>query len=167
MARNFALTTRQLAKLAGVETFIIYSALSRLGHWRGLEPHRLENGRLIWRADKVRRVLGLPQDGDVLDQADNVLLPFLEAVGHRVTPDGYALGLALLDHEPDLGRDPGIVATDEAAMVAEVVAAWCDRVAARLPQMEARDRARAAAALGVIGSAVGSFDTLAGVSDHD
>lgn len=51
------ITTEQLAKRFLVKEPSIRSALCRHGHYHGLRPFKLPNGRLAWPADAVERLL--------------------------------------------------------------------------------------------------------------
>lgn len=51
------LSTRQLAQFMGVLAESIRVQLSRAGHYHGLRPDRLPNGRLLWPADSRERLL--------------------------------------------------------------------------------------------------------------
>lgn len=50
------ITTEQLAALLGLKPGSIRSALCRDGHYFGLRPRKLPNGRLIWPADATERL---------------------------------------------------------------------------------------------------------------
>lgn len=50
------ITTEQLAALLHLKPQSLRAALSREGHYFGLRPRKLPNGRLIWPADAVRRL---------------------------------------------------------------------------------------------------------------
>ncbi|SIQ11329.1 hypothetical protein SAMN05421829_102335 [Aromatoleum tolulyticum] len=50
------ITTVTLAKAVDVKPASIRTALWRHGHYCGLRPIRLENGRLRWPADAVERL---------------------------------------------------------------------------------------------------------------
>lgn len=52
------LTTRELARTFGVLPESVRSRFYRKGHYFGLVPMRLPNGRLLWSADAVERLLG-------------------------------------------------------------------------------------------------------------
>jgi hypothetical protein len=56
MISNF-LSTEALAKLFLVQPPSIRSAYCRLGHYHGLRPTKLPNGRLLWPADAAARIL--------------------------------------------------------------------------------------------------------------
>lgn len=56
-AQFFAYSTEELAILSRLRPNTIRSSLCRLGHWLGLRPIRLSNGRLLWDAAEVARVL--------------------------------------------------------------------------------------------------------------
>lgn len=49
--------TEKLAQLFHVRPGTPRSALCRNGHWLGLVPIKLPNGRLIWPAEPVRKIL--------------------------------------------------------------------------------------------------------------
>jgi len=50
------LTTEQLAAQLGLKAASIRSALCRDGHYFGLRPRKMPNGRLIWPADPTDRL---------------------------------------------------------------------------------------------------------------
>ncbi|MBT9520014.1 MAG: DNA-binding protein [Dechloromonas sp.] len=56
------LTTNELAAVLRVSPQTPIAALSRAGHYLGLRPCKLRNGRLLWDADEVSRLL----NGEVL-----------------------------------------------------------------------------------------------------
>lgn len=51
------LSTDELATLARVRPQSIRAALCRVGHWLGLHPVKLPNGRLLWDAAAAQAVL--------------------------------------------------------------------------------------------------------------
>ena len=50
-------TTTQLADALGIRASSIRTHYYRRGHYYGLKPERLPNGRLRWPADSMRRLL--------------------------------------------------------------------------------------------------------------
>jgi hypothetical protein len=56
------LTTIELAVCLRISPKTPIAALSRAGHYLGMVPCKLSNGRLLWDADKVNRLL----NGEVL-----------------------------------------------------------------------------------------------------
>lgn len=56
------LTTNELAACLRISPQTPIAALSRAGHYLGLRPSKLRNGRLLWDADEVNRLL----NGEVL-----------------------------------------------------------------------------------------------------
>jgi len=56
-AQFFAYSTEELAILSKLRPNTIRSSLCRLGHWLGIRPTKLANGRLLWDAAEVARVL--------------------------------------------------------------------------------------------------------------
>lgn len=56
-AHFFAYSTEELAILSKLRPNTIRSSLCRLGHWLGIRPTKLANGRLLWDAAEVARVL--------------------------------------------------------------------------------------------------------------
>lgn len=64
MKPPFGLTTPQLCAIAGVERHIPLTAFRRNGHWKGVVPRKLPNGRLLWPAVQAYQALGkLPPAG--------------------------------------------------------------------------------------------------------
>ena len=55
--QNNALSTEALAARFFVKLASIRSAYCRLGHYYGLRPTKLPNGRLLWPADAAARIL--------------------------------------------------------------------------------------------------------------
>lgn len=51
------ITTDQLANLLHLKPQSLRAALSREGHYFGLRPRKLPNGRLIWPDDAVQRLV--------------------------------------------------------------------------------------------------------------
>lgn len=58
MHSNTHLTTEALAAQFFVKPGSIRSAYCRDGHYFGLRPTKLPNGRLLWPADAVSRITG-------------------------------------------------------------------------------------------------------------
>lgn len=56
-ADSHPMTTPQLARAIGMKPDSIRVRLCRLGHFYGLRPGKLPNGRLVWPADSVARLL--------------------------------------------------------------------------------------------------------------
>ena len=50
------ITTEQLAGLLHLKAQSLRAALSREGHYFGLRPRKLPNGRLIWPDDAIQRL---------------------------------------------------------------------------------------------------------------
>lgn len=57
------ITTEQLATLLHLKPQSLRAALSREGHYFGLRPRKLPNGRLIWPDDALRRLTTPQQRG--------------------------------------------------------------------------------------------------------
>jgi len=47
------ITTREFAKAVGVQAPSIHRALCMAGHYMGVKPVKLPNGRLIWPGERV------------------------------------------------------------------------------------------------------------------
>lgn len=58
MKSNKQLTTEDVAAMFSVKAESVRGALSRKGHYYGIKPHKLPNGRLVWSADEVQKALG-------------------------------------------------------------------------------------------------------------
>ncbi len=58
-----AKTTETLAIELGLKANSIRSRVCRTGHYFGLTPTKLPNGRLLWPADSVERLLDLRKVG--------------------------------------------------------------------------------------------------------
>lgn len=118
MQRSFALTTRQAARLRGVEPHKPYSHFKRKGHWDGAIPSKLPNGRLLWNRDDVLRAEGfVPADGPQPVDV-RVWLAFVEETGLPVEERDVHIGVALLSEEADMQRNPAHVA-DEFEFIAQ------------------------------------------------
>lgn len=52
------LSTRRAAQVAGVERSAILTAFQRNGHWRGVVPHRLPKGHLLWDTSAIFHACG-------------------------------------------------------------------------------------------------------------
>lgn len=157
MKHNFALTTRQAARLARIESHVLYQSHARLGSWRGVIPRKLPNGRLLWRGDEVAEAAGVIPDYADQTPGERALVAFLEHAGFPLTIEYWSLGRALLNCHLDLGNDPGYVVYD-AQFLVEIIASYCARLSQALPGMQEPDKRRAFAALGVIASQVESFE---------
>lgn len=156
MKHTFALTTRQVAKLAGSEIPPIYMSVKRYGNWRGIVPSKTPSGRLLWRSDEVHSTLGvIPPPGDMTN-GERFFCQFLEDEALPVTGEAWAVGRALLSSKADEGRDPELYLND-VTLVVEIVAALCERIDQALPAMNELTRNRAMAALQMISHSAGSF----------
>jgi hypothetical protein len=56
---NFSLTTEALAARLGLKPQSLRAALCKRGSYFGIQPKKLPNGRLLWPADSVERLLGI------------------------------------------------------------------------------------------------------------
>jgi hypothetical protein len=54
---EYTLTTEQVAEIARVKPRTIMLAYWRKGHYYGLSPRKLPNGRLLWPSDARERLL--------------------------------------------------------------------------------------------------------------
>ena len=54
---DVTLTTHELAVFLGVEEHTPRASLCRHGHWMGMVPLKLPNGRLLWNATDVEQLL--------------------------------------------------------------------------------------------------------------
>lgn len=57
-----SIQTSTLAELVDRKASSIRTAVWRNGHFCGIKPHRLPNGRLLWPADAVKRILSGERD---------------------------------------------------------------------------------------------------------
>ena len=99
------LSTRQAARLAGVEPHVLYTSYRRHAEWRGIVPRKGRAGRLSWPAELVRAAV-LPHP----DQQPNGMDQWFALV-ERVAPEldqrgVYRLGVALLASEATPGWRP-------------------------------------------------------------
>lgn len=156
MKHTFALTTRQVASLAGVEIPPIYMSVKRYGNWRGIAPRKTQSGRLVWRSDEVHNALGIVPDKADMTNAERFYCQFLEAEALPITGETWALGKALLLSKVDEGRDPDLYLND-AVMVLEIVSALVARLDEALPIMAPPHKSRAIACLTEISRIVSSF----------
>lgn len=118
MQRSFAITTRQAARLRGVEVHKPYSHYKRHGHWDRVIPVKLPNGRLLWNRDDILRAEGIfpadgPQPVDV-----RAWLAFVEEAGLPVDEAMVRVGVAFLTEQSDLKRNPAHV-VDELELIAQ------------------------------------------------
>lgn len=133
---GFALSTRTVAKLAGTTPQKIYTTLSRAGHWRGIAPQKICNGRLLWPAAWVCDELGIAASD--APQVEKLFVDFLLRQGLPVCPETMRTGRALLSHETK-GRDPSFT-VGESALIAEIVNAWATRACDALPKLTEDER---------------------------
>lgn len=140
MQRSFAITTRQAARLRGVEAHKPYSHFKRHGHWDGVSPVKLPNGRLLWNRDDILRAEGIvpadgPQSVDV-----RVWLAFVEEAGLPVDDLMVRVGVALLTERADVKRNPAHT-VDEFELIGQAIRALMarfDAVRAGLTEGDAR-----------------------------
>lgn len=156
MKHTFALTTRQVAKLAGVEPPPIYMSVKGYGNWRGITPRKTNSGRLLWRSDEVHAALGIVPDPANMTNAERFYCQFLEDEALPVTGEAWAIGEALLSPKYDEGRDPDLYLND-AVMALEIVSALAERLDSALPIMWAGNKARTMACLAEISRIAASF----------
>lgn len=118
MQRSFAITTRQAARLRGVEPHQPYSHFKRKGHWNGVVPAKLPNGRLLWNREDILRAEGLvPADGSQPVDV-RVWLAFVEEAGLPVEDRDVRIGVAFLTEQADTTRNPAH-AVDEFELIAQ------------------------------------------------
>lgn len=135
-------TTRQAARLRGVEPHVPYSRYRRSGQWDGAIPIKLPNGRLLWRKDDILRAEGLvpvdgPQPVDV-----RVWLAFVEEAGLPVDASMIQVGVAMLTEQADLKRNPA-QAVDEFELIAQGARALMARFNQVQGNLTAADKRRA------------------------
>lgn len=62
---NTGLTTKALAEGTGHKSQTLRAAYCKNGHWCGIRPAKLPNGRLLWPPDAVERLMagsaGIPK----------------------------------------------------------------------------------------------------------
>ncbi|NMG43980.1 hypothetical protein GPA22_09595 [Aromatoleum toluvorans] len=162
MKHTFHIATKQAARLARVEPHVLYQARARNGHWRGIAPTKLPNGRLLWRGDHIAEVAGIIPNYADQTPGERALITFLEQQGFPVTAEYWNLGRTLLDVERDPCADPADL-VGEARFVTEIVVALCTRVECSLPAIDDVSKRRVIAALGLIASQATSFT---GVGDE-
>lgn len=139
---SFAITTRQAARLRGVEPHVPYSHLKRHGHWDGAVPVKLSNGRLLWPRDAILRAAGFAPDGASAPVDIRAFNACLEAFG---LPEDdatlRAFGARSLLHEADHGRDPSYM-LDELTYLLESGNAAVSRLVALSSAMDPKDGQR-------------------------
>ena len=139
---TFAFTTRQAARFRGVEPHKPYSHFKRYGHWDGVVPIKLPNGRFLWRQDDILRAEGIvPADGarpvDV-----RVWLAFVEESGLPVEDRDMRVGVALLTEQADMSRNSAHT-VDEFELIAQAVRALMARYAKVQANLSDADERRA------------------------
>jgi hypothetical protein len=130
MKHTFALTTRQVAKLANSEIPPIYMSVKRYGHWRGITPTKSPSGRLIWRSDQAYSALGLVPTHCDMTNEERFFCQYLEDEALPLTGETWEIIQALLSRKADQGRDPDLYQNESALMVGLM---WA--FATRLDQM--------------------------------
>ena len=139
---TFAFTTRQAARFRGVEPHKPYSHFKRYGHWDGVVPSKLPNGRLLWRQDEILRAEGFyPADGP---QPVNVSVwrAFVEETGLPVEDRDVRIGVAFLTEEADMSRHAAHT-VDEFELIAQGTRALMARYAKVQVNMSDADKQRA------------------------
>lgn len=126
MQRSFAITTRQAARLRGVEPHNPYSHFKRHGHWDGAVPVKLPNGRLLWNRDDILRAEGLVPDAGPQPVDVRVWLAFVEETGLSVEDRDVRIGVAILTEQADATRDPAHT-VDEFELIAQATRALMAR----------------------------------------
>lgn len=61
---NALISTTTLARLTDRTPAAIRLAVARRGHWCGIRPRKLPNGRLLWPREQVEQLLTAPQTED-------------------------------------------------------------------------------------------------------
>jgi predicted site-specific integrase-resolvase len=57
-----AIPTRQLAEFLGVKPHTVQRAYCKQGHYLGLKPSKLPNGRLLWPYEEALRLVDNPMN---------------------------------------------------------------------------------------------------------
>ena len=142
MQRSFAITTRQAARLRGVEAHKPYSHFKRHGHWDGVSPVKLPNGRLLWNRDDILRAEGIvPADG--LRAVDvRVWRAFVEETGLPVDASMIQVGVAMLTEQADVKRNPAHT-VDEFELIGQAIRALMARFDSVRASLTESDRRRA------------------------
>jgi hypothetical protein len=166
MKHTFALTTRQVARLGGVEPYVIYSNLSRHGSWQGVTPRKLPTSRLLWPAAEVHSALGHIPDENAMSPGERSFVNFLDGHCVALTSSNFEIGQKLMSNDIDHGRDPSYYA-DEMVFLVEAVAGGCARLDQVLMAMDEDDRVRSMKALKMIASLASSFDDSKEGASHD
>ncbi len=138
---SFKITTRQAARLRGVEPHKPYSHFKRHGHWDGVVPVKLPNGRLLWDKDEILLAEGIVRaDGP---QPVNVCawLAFVEETGLPLEDRDIRIGVALLTEKADRTRNPAHV-VDEFELVAQATRALIARYEQVQAELSASDSRR-------------------------
>lgn len=121
-----AFTTRQAARFLRVETHIPYSHWKRYGHWGGVVPVKLPNGRLLWKKDDILRAAGLIPEGGPYPVNVSAWLAFVEETGLPVEDRDLLIGRALLTEQVDAQRNPAHT-VDEFELIAQAARALMAR----------------------------------------
>lgn len=139
---SFGFTTRQASRFRRVEPHKPYSHFRRYGHWDGVVPVKLPNGRLLWKKDDILRAEGIvpadgPQPVDV-----RVWLAFVEETGLPVEDRDLRIGVALLTEQADTQRNPAHT-VDEFELIAQASRALIARYEQVKSGLSETDRRRA------------------------
>lgn len=157
MENKFSLQTRQAARTAGVAPAVIYTSVQRHGSWEGIVPRKLPNGRLLWPRDAVLRASGLVPDGDSGPVDLRAWRAFLDSAGLPIDDSGLlAVGVRLLTHKADKGRDPAYMLEDLALLMG-LVLSFGARLDAALGAMSAANGRQAILTLRFITESLSDF----------
>lgn len=125
---SFAITTRQAARLRGVEPHKPYSHFKRYGHWDGVVPIKLPNGRLLWNKADILRAGGIiPANSDMTPEA-LALMDWARSQGLPVDESIYRAACALGARCGGTSSDPA--GDVECTAMLTIVEMWGARVTA-------------------------------------
>lgn len=145
MQTHFSISTRRAAQLAGVEPHVLITALGRHGHWKGVTPRKMPNGRLLWPSLDIYAAIGkLPPP---LNRPVDRLRDHLASVSGADPFAAHQIAAALLadgaqrPQQAELFTDPqaeGALFADLAAVLS-IVKAAASRIGSTISRLEGRE----------------------------
>lgn len=155
---SFAITTRQAARLRGVEPHVPYSHYRRYGHWDGVVPIKLPNGRLLWNKADILLAGGIvPADRNMTPES-LALMDWVRSQGLPVDESTYRTACALGAARGGTSADPA--GDVECTAVLTILEMWCARITTTATASQGENAKRLRAFLPAFRSALNGVESL-------